>query len=799
MNRLGMLGLFVLCVLGGPVAAESGGLVSVSGIYPHLVLSNNEDECGTGAIVPWADRLWVITYGPHLPEGSSDKLYEITPDLRKIVRPESVGGTPANRMIHRESNQLFIGPYAIASNGSVRVIAISNMTGRLTGTARHLTDPANKIYTASMEEALYEVDVRSLEVKTLIRDDNKKNKFRPANWENAFFSQLPGWHGKGLYRGFGRLFFSNNGEKNPAVIANPEDIHSGSLGEWTGEGDWKLIRRSQFTEITGPDGIHGGNNPEDPVWTFGWDYRSAVLMVNTNNIWTSYRLPKTSHAYDGGHGWHTEWPRIREIGEGENFLMTMHGSFWNFPRGFKPGHAAGISPRSSYLKVIGDFCRWGDFVVMGCDDTARNEFANGRPVKAGTRKPGQSQSNLWFVKPDRLSSFGTPQGRGAVWLREPVKAHVPSDPYLFAGYSKRMVWLKHTADKPVTFTFEIDRAGTGVWEKLRDVSVAKAQPVFFGPERGEWIRVRTDADCAEASVMFFYDNEHRHSTGETVFDGVASTPAPTAGTLYLSVEDPTVLRYALSDAEGYALTGDLKLVKMKDSAVAAATRAAMPISTNAVSEDAASIVYTYSRGIRRLPRGRSDSVVYGRRCREICTERDLLNVGGTFYELPAENSGGFNKIRPIATHNRAIADYAAFRGLFVISGIDAETKSGHIVRSDDGKGALWIGAIDDLWQFGKPVGVGGPWLKTSVKAGIWSDPYLMNGFDQKEVELSADRDGVIRLEVDIDGTGNWVSAGDFTLKAGQTVRHVFPTAFSAYWVRVSADADCTATAQFIYR
>ena len=50
---------------------------SVSGIYPRLAYYNNEGECGTGAVVPWADRLWVITYGPHLPDGSSDKLYEI--------------------------------------------------------------------------------------------------------------------------------------------------------------------------------------------------------------------------------------------------------------------------------------------------------------------------------------------------------------------------------------------------------------------------------------------------------------------------------------------------------------------------------------------------------------------------------------------------------------------------------------------------------------------------------------------------------------------------------------------------
>lgn len=65
---------------------------SISGIYPKLAYYNNEGECGTGAVVPWAGRLWVITYGPHLPKGSSDKLYEITPDYKQIVHDESIGG-----------------------------------------------------------------------------------------------------------------------------------------------------------------------------------------------------------------------------------------------------------------------------------------------------------------------------------------------------------------------------------------------------------------------------------------------------------------------------------------------------------------------------------------------------------------------------------------------------------------------------------------------------------------------------------------------------------------------------------
>ncbi|MDR1601630.1 MAG: hypothetical protein LBS42_04285, partial [Tannerella sp.] len=109
---------------------------SISGVYPHLAHYNNEAECGHGAVVPWGGYLWTITYGPHFPFGSSDKLYRIDPGLEQETMPESIGGTPANRMIHAESNQLFIGPYAIDGQGSVRTIPYTAMPGRHTGNAR---------------------------------------------------------------------------------------------------------------------------------------------------------------------------------------------------------------------------------------------------------------------------------------------------------------------------------------------------------------------------------------------------------------------------------------------------------------------------------------------------------------------------------------------------------------------------------------------------------------------------------------------------------------------------------------
>ena len=247
-----------------------------SGVYPHLAYFNSQDECGTGAVVPWAQRLWVVTYSPHMPTGSDDKLYEIDEALNLTARPESVGGTPANRMMHRESQQLFIGPYAIDRHRNVRAISLDIMSGRPTGNARHLTDPADKIYYATMEEGFYEVDVHTLEVRELYPDGN-----RIGNVANDL---LPGYHGKGLYSGQGRLIYANNGERSSLALQNP-DIPSGCLAEWDGE-RWTVVRRNQFTEVMGPGGITGNEHPKtDPIWSIGWDHRSLILMLRDGGSW----------------------------------------------------------------------------------------------------------------------------------------------------------------------------------------------------------------------------------------------------------------------------------------------------------------------------------------------------------------------------------------------------------------------------------------------------------------------------------------------------------------------------------
>jgi len=812
-KKVRLFGGLLLSVMASSTWGQPSSGRCVSGIYPHLAMYNGEGECGTGAVVPWADRLWVITYAPHAPKGSSDKLYEITPGLLQTARPESIGGTPANRMIHRESQQLFIGPYVIGKDRTVRVIPNATLYGRLTGNARHLTDPAGKVYYATMEEGFYEVDVKTLAVTELFKDGN-------AQKGDLGGTLLPGYHGKGFYSGQGRVVYANNGERGARAMVDPT-MDAGVLAEWEGPGRaWRMVRRNQFTEVTGPGGIGGSANPAtDPLWSIGWDHRSLILMLLDQGVWHAYRLPKGSHSYDGAHGWNTEWPRIREIGESD-LLMTMHGTFWHFPKTFSFKQSAGLSPRSNTLKVVGDFCRWGGKVVLGCDDSAKSEFLNKRRAKGTVGGPGQSNSNLWFVDPARLDALGPVIGRGALWSGEAVKAGVASDPYLFAGYAARSLALAHDGSAALRFTIEVDRAGDGAWAALRETDAAPGRltlVTFDASERGAWVRLVPQADAAGVYACFQYANpDTRQPAADARFAGLATlkTTGGLGGIVYARGADKRSLGLAavkagpggVKDAGFYELDAALKLARVDDPDGMAYAQKSYPMNGTGLAVDAASAVVTDDAGRRwRLPKldvAYEAPGLWGseRLCREVCTERDMLNVCGTFYELPAENAGGFGKLRAVATHGGRIHDYCSYRGMLVLSGVEAgAAASEHIIRSDDGQAAVWVGVVDDLWAIGKPRGQGGPWKDTSVKAGEPSDAYLMTGFDRKRLTLShTGAEAVnVTVELDITGTGVWRAYETFRVEPGQTAPTVLDDA-RAYWLRVRADKPCTATAWLLY-
>ena len=804
----------------GLAAAAQAEPVQFSGRYPHLAAFNNpgEGECGIGAVVPWADRLWYITYAPHRPGGSSDKLYEIDADLNMTIRPESIGGTPANRLVHRESNQLFIGPYAINAQREVRVIPYDRMFGRHTATARHLTHPAERVYYFDMEGLLYEVDVQTLAPKLL------------------YARAVPGWHAKGGYSGQSRLVLANNGEHTAGTVdrfkpfqyqIDPErtsDEDAGVLAQWDGE-TWSLIRRRQFTEVTGPGGIFGAPDDDAPVWALGWDKRSLMLMLLDGGAWHEYRLPKADYSYDGHHGWHTEWPRIRQVvpaqdGQPPKLLANHHGGWFDFPVGFRAADTSGLRPIGSHLKITGDYTDWNGRIVFGCDDAAQAHFAPGVGLHANLDLVGQSNSNLWFASWEDLHTRGAPVGWGGWWSGDAVEAATPSVPYLFHGYSQRVLHLAHTTGHDVAFALEVSD-GRGDWTPLATLTVPPQGYVFhvFDPAvPGQWIRATADRAATGVTAYLHYGPSRGATTDGDLFASLASVEqdAPHSvgvirgrgahlGTLHMHAFQIDADGQA-KDLGTYEIGPDMVLQPTHDAGQAAFLQEqAAPPRVEYEVDDASVIVVEQGRRYR-LPVGHPDAVRrtgagFARTVRELVTERAILNAAGTLYMLPRTNSGGVRALKPIATHNKRIFDLCSWRGMLVLSGnrLDA-VPGGQYVQSTDGLTGLWFGDIDDLWKLGKPRGVGGPWHQTPVAAGAPSDPYLMTGFDRKSLTLSHQHDQAVTftVEVDVTADGRYFVYDRFVVEPGQSFQHEFPAGYAAHWVRLTADTATTATAQFVY-
>lgn len=782
-------------------AAKAGAKLQVSGVYPHLAVFSNNGECGIGAVVPWAGKLWMITYPPHATTGSTDKLYEIDPQLNMTARPESVGGTHACRLVHRESNQLIIGPYFIDAQGKVRACDLQKLRGRMTAVARHLTDPANKVYFFDMEGAIYEVDVHSLAVTLL------------------FEKPVPGWHGKGGYTAQGRFVIANNGEdavgrKKHAYLAGadakgPED--AGALAEWDGK-KWRIVERRQFTDVTGPGGIYGSPNDKSPLWAIGWDRRSVLLMLLDNGQWYRFRVPKASHCFDPRHGWYTEWPRIREIAPGK-LMMDVHGMFYDFPPTFSAAQTGGIRPIASHLRYVPDFCHWNGRLIVATDETSI--MAN--PMA------GQSQSNLWFGQVSDLAGFGPRSAWGGPWSRDAVKAGQPSDPFLIAGFDERVVHLTHDCASPVTFTLEIDAAGDGKWIAFQSLEVAaRGYRYYVFPKdfAAQWIRVKADKDCTATAYYHYASARDVSHDNAAMFASLpkATDSAPmTAGLIRPAKHNRNLQFLARSFGKGSGSQPSAPQYLEVDQTLTFSTpekdRSEEVAKIAKVSQDfavdEASVVMTMkdkSGKVRfrcRLPKGdpcydKPFVAGWPRGIRECESERFLMNIHGTFYEMPRDS--GLPLIKPVCSHGRQILDFCTWRGLLVLSGTLASAKpDGHFFRTADGQAGLWFGAIDDLWRLGKPVGRGGPWHNTPVTSGEASDPYLMTGYDKKKIELSHDADRAVTFTVEVDiNHGEWKLYKRFVVPAGKSVSHTFPQGFQAHWVRVRADQDCKATAMLTY-
>lgn len=453
----------------------------ISGVIPRLgvsaSLSGPRSESGIGALMPWGDRLWFVTYTAHTDTtGSGTGLYYVDAELRLHKHPASVVGTYANRFVHAQTEQMIIGPHVIDVRNQVRTI--DSLTGyRLTATMAHLHDPANKVYVLGMESHLFEVDVRTLESRLLFTlNDNL---------------QLPKGsrpHYKGGFTAGDRVIVGNNTYHERDAT---EGVSTGGrLAEWDGRGDWRILESTAFCDIAGtPMGDHAN------ALAIGWDRASVLLNVLNRGTWTRYRLPKASQTFD--HAWYTEWPRIREI-ETERFLLDMHGLFYETPKLTYGGRYFGLKPICQHLRIVPDFCSWRGMLVFAGNQTTA--------VTGNAHLVGEPQSNLWFGKSDDLWAFGKPAGWGGPWLESVVEPGEPSDPFLMTGFDRKCLHLTHDSGGTVDVAIEVDFIGNGRWSRYETLEVPAGGYVHHEFPSGfgaHWVRLVAARSC-KATAQFVY-------------------------------------------------------------------------------------------------------------------------------------------------------------------------------------------------------------------------------------------------------------------------------------------------------
>ncbi len=453
--------------------------VHINGTFPHLGVKAGHtparSETGIGALMPWADRLWFVTYVAHKsPTGSGTGLFTVDDDMTLTKHEASVVGTYANRLIHRESNQLILGPHVIDAEGNVRTFS-DLVDIRLAATARHLTDPANKVYFLGMEGEFYEADVYTLEVSYLYDLVQELEVEDNPHFKDAFTDH-------------GRVVVANNSYYHKDFERGES---AGRLAEWDGQ-SWCILARTQFNTVTGTNRGIG-----QAIFAVGQDRASALLYVYLPaDGWMRYRLPRGTHTQD--HAFTTEWPRIREV-ESERLLMDASGLFYELPAMTYDNAVWGIVPICRHLRVVGDFCSWNGLLVLAGDQTT--------PLGDVHPFAGQPQSNLWFGKTDDLWSFGgKPAGWGGPWWQTPVEADQPSDPFLMMGFKDKCLHVSHDGDESLNVSIELDIQGNGCWHRYAVVKTENGYGCYVFPRglSAHWCRLRTDRGTT-VTAQFIYE------------------------------------------------------------------------------------------------------------------------------------------------------------------------------------------------------------------------------------------------------------------------------------------------------
>lgn len=810
------------------IPAMISGRYAISGVYPHLAVFGSSldaqydengrfiySELGIGAISKFNNKLWLLTYPSHSWRGGNNKLYAIDlTDMKKIARPESVGGTHAGKFYNSGNNKLILGPYIIDSQDKVKAISPDIMPGRITGIAPHLTDK-NKVYVYTMEQGLYSLDVNTYAVQELHKDNNALLG-RAENYIK--YPLVQGSHGKDIFTVLsGSVLLANNGKD-----AYPgRDIKIGGLGENVSGhhllGDstkWNLLESTNFNDIE-------SSTDMKTLWMLGWDSKSVIVKTRRNSTGTQLRFPKAFQNYHAVHGWSTEWPRIMKLSN-DSYLANLYGSYYEWTDTFGSGVYSNIIPKTTHLKTVNDIVKVNDTTYA----VAGNDLSIGKASEKDITKI--PSSNLEFLNYSEITNSGQRFGDGAILLNENLSVGKVSDPFFIGGYSERTIHFKNAStSQRLIISVEVS-SGNNVWTEVnRVVSAPGAYTFFILPENIEykWVRLVSQSNTNNVTAYVFLETpELLNAENSLIFNPLIDIEgSETGGNRGVFAPTDQSLEYVSIGYNSQNQRINSSLYSMGSTGIDGETTDEimnMVISTD--SSRAASIEstlnnrrYTYTNSFGYVTVYDSNSNPYALpiterkysemppssavSLRRLLSDTYVLNAYGTFYTVPEDTPGseGIINIRPIVSHSKIISDFNIWRGMLVLAGTKANVeKTSHYFTTSDGSTGLWFGRVDDLYKFKKPKGYITFWDKKNTTQGEMSLPLLISGYSQKSLFMSHNSGSDRKFEILVSFTPRknpssnnlpyFHKYGEFTVRSGERFTYNFPKGFNARWIRIKS-------------
>lgn len=452
--------------------AGAQGLRQVVGVPGKWVAGQPYSETGIGAAIPWANRLWFVTYPDENLNGIGCGLWSMDESLVPRFEVET-NVTSAARCVL--SDKLFIGTSVIDSAGNITAQTGWQSTERPAAFAK--LPGSAYLWALAMSGNIWKIDPAT-QVATLAKD-------------NAGLSIVGQPHGKGLWgHPTGRyLFAALNGHAGNGRLA----VFDTQTLTWA-----TTIDTNSWVEVAGS---YDGNSH---FWATGHDFKSGLFWMFDPVTYSAtpkkFRIPLPSRQQL--QSWQQEWMRIRAV-ETERYLMDFHGGFFQLSIALSGDNTVAngfplLEPVCRHIRTIPDFTFWNGYLVL---------TGNQNSPQSGNKytTAGQPNSGLLLTTSDDLWSWGKPGGTGHWWIEESVSANTLSEPMLMNGYDKKCLHLANGAGSDVQVEVYVYNNHTPYLYDTITVAAGKFEPVVF-PDgfAADWVAVKPLSTCTSftAGVKF---------------------------------------------------------------------------------------------------------------------------------------------------------------------------------------------------------------------------------------------------------------------------------------------------------